>query len=240
MDKNKLAIATITWARDAREEQVLRHSLESLAALHLPVFVTDGGSGPEFVNFLSQFPHFILSQGPVRGLWPQAKTSLRAAFSAGPACICYTEPDKGAFFREALSPFLAAAPDQDPPGVVLASRSASGFATFPAFQRATETAINHCCAEVIGPAVDYTYGPFLMRRELVAYLDQVPADIGWGWRPFIFGIAPRLGYPVDSWPGDFNCPGEQQAESPSDRLYRIRQLSQNIQGLLLSTTVSLP
>jgi hypothetical protein len=240
LDKNNLAIATITWARDAGEEQVLRQSLESLAALDLPVFITDGGSGTEFLNFLHQFPHFTLAGGQVRGLWPQAKTSLQAAFSAGPAFICYTEPDKGAFFREALPYFLAAAPGQGPTGVLLASRSVTGFASFPAFQRTTETAINHCCAEVVGPAVDYTYGPFLMRRELVAYLDLVPADIGWGWRPYIFGIAPRLGYQVASWQGDFNCPEDQQADSPAERLYRIRQLSQNIQGLLLSTTVSLP
>jgi hypothetical protein len=239
LDKRHIAIATITWARDAGEEQVLRQSLESLAALDIPVFVTDGGSGQEFLNFLKSFPQFTLLTSQARGVWAQAKSSLQAAFSAGSAFICYTEPDKGDFFRTALSSFLAAAPDQDPAGILLASRSASSFTSFPAFQRTTETAINQCCAEVIGPAVDYTYGPFLMRRDLVAYLDLVKEDIGWGWRPFIFGIAPRLGYQVASWQGEFNCPEGQQADSPAERLYRMRQLSQNIQGLVLSTTVSI-
>lgn len=240
MDKSLVSIATITWARDAREEQVLRQSLEGLAALGLPVFVTDGGSGPEFITFLQQFPHFTLLTSPARGVWAQAHKSLQAAYSAGSPFICYTEPDKGDFFRGALPRFLAAAPDQNQAGLVLASRSPAGFATFPAFQRTTETTINQCCAEVVGPGVDYTYGPFLLRRNLVPYLGLVQEDIGWGWRPYIFGIASRLGYQVASWQGDFGCPSDQQADTPAERLYRMRQLSQNIQGLVLSTTVSLP
>jgi hypothetical protein len=235
MDKSKLSIATITWARDAQEEQVLRESLTRLAALDIPVFMTDGGSGPAFLDFLYSIPHFTVLAPVGQGLWAQARTSLKAALANQPDFICYTEPDKGNFFRLALPRLLAAAPPQDQAGVVLASRSAAGLATFPAFQQATETTINRCCAEVIGLEADYTYGPFLLRPELVTYVDQLPEDIGWGWRPFTFGVAHRLGYPVVSWQGEMTCPPDQRQDSPQERLYRIRQLHQNIQGLLLAT-----
>lgn len=237
MDKKQVSIATITWARDAAEDELLRAALTSLAALEIPVFIADGGSGPAFTTFLQSFPHFTLVHPAGRGLWAQAQASLRAAYAAQSPYICYTEPDKGAFFREGLAQFLRAACRQHPPGVVLAARSAAGFATFPAFQQATETAINHCCAEVVGLAVDYTYGPFLLQRELVAYLDLATEDLGWGWRPFLFGLAQRLGYPVSAREGDYTCPPDQQADSRPERLYRMRQLSQNIQGLVLAATV---
>lgn len=238
MEKDKLSIATITWARDEREEQVLRESLASLAALGIPVFISDGGSGQGFLDFANSFPHFTLLAPQGKGLWAQAKTSLKAALASQPDLICYTEPDKGDFFRQALPQFLAAAPARDQVGVVLASRSAAGFATFPAFQQATETTINQCCAEITGQPADYTYGPFLLRPELLTYVDVLPEDIGWGWRPFIFGLAHRLGYQVACWQADLACPPDQRQDSPAERHYRIRQLSQNIEGLLLSTTIS--
>jgi hypothetical protein len=236
MDNKKLAIATITWARDAHEEQVLRTSLESLATLQLPVFITDGGSGPSFIAFLNSNPHFKVVPTAGKGVWAQAKSSLQAAFASQAGNICYTEPDKGDFFLRALPQFLETGSKQNQAGVVLACRSETAFATFPTFQQATENAINRCCAELIGPEVDYTYGPFLLRRELVPYLDLIQEDIGWGWRPFTFGLAHRLGLPVTSWEGDFACPSDQCEDDPGERLYRIRQLHQNIQGLLLSTT----
>jgi hypothetical protein len=239
MDKNKLAIATISWARDAREEQVLRASLEILASLQLPVFITDGGSGPSFVAFLNSIPHFTVLTTAGKGVWAQAKNSLQAAWASQAGHICYTEPDKGDFFLRAMPHFLEAAPGQNQAGVLLASRSETAFATFPAFQQSTETAINRCCAELIGPEVDYTYGPFLLRQELVPYLDLIQEDIGWGWRPFTFGLVHRLGLPVAAWEGDFACPSDQRVDDPGERLYRIRQLHQNIQGLLLSTTIGL-
>jgi hypothetical protein len=238
MDTNKVSLATITWARDAQEESLLRESLESLADLQLPVFITDGGSGPDFLDFLSRIPHFTVLQARGRGLWAQARGSLQAALAGPRPYICYTEPDKQDFFRQSLAKFLAAAPDEGSVGVVLASRSAAAFATFPPFQQATETAINQCCAEVLGAAVDYTYGPFLLRRNLVTALDLVRDDIGWGWRPFTFHLAQRLGFQVKSWEGDLACPPNQRQDNAQERLYRIRQLSQNIQGLLLSTSVA--
>jgi len=239
MDKSKLAIATISWARGADEEQLLRESLAYLAVFDIPVFITDGGSGPYFINFLQSFRHFTVLKSEGRGVWAQARKSVQAAQAAGAHFILYTEPDKRDFFRDYLLRFITAISTDKSTGIVLASRSEKGFATFPAFQKTTETTINQCCAEIIGKPVDYTYGPFLLNCSLVPFFNFLPEDIGWGWRPFAFGLAHRLQYSVTPVTEDFSCPVEQRADSPTERIYRMRQLSQNIQGLVLSTTVAL-
>lgn len=234
-----IAIATITLARDKKEEQLLRQSLQQLAELKLPVFITDGGSLPGFLDFLRSFPHFILSSANVRGVWEQAKNSLIEAYQSDADFIFYTEPDKYDFFRLSLPGMLAHLQVNDQSGIVMASRSESGFASFPAFQRMTETTINNCCEEIIGKKYDYTYGPFLLNKQLIPYLNLVNEDIGWGWRPYIFSTARRLGFTVETYIGDFFCPTLQQEDTPAERIYRMKQLQQNIQGLVMSTAVNL-
>src|SRR5437868_6757291 len=106
MNKTDISIATITLARDEEEERLLRESLQQLAKFKIPVFITDGGSLPGFLDFLRSFPHFILSNANVRGVWEQAKNSLSEAYEHGCEFIFYTEPDKGDFFRLALADML--------------------------------------------------------------------------------------------------------------------------------------
>src|SRR5215213_6029001 len=167
MNYKEVAVATLTWARDAAEERLLRESLTFLAALNVPAFVADGGSGRSFLDSLHAVPHFRVFEAGAPGVWPQARTSLRAAADTTDAgFILYTEPDKRDFFRDGLREFISEAPSGEEVGVVLASRSAESFATFPEFQRHTETAINRCCAELLGVEVDFTYGPFLLNRAL--------------------------------------------------------------------------
>jgi hypothetical protein len=238
MDKGDIAIVTMTWARDAAEERLLRASLPHLAGLTLPTFVTDGGSGSRFTTFLRGFSHFTVLEAHEPGVWPQVRRSLQAANESAARFLLYTEPDKGAFFRGSLHTFISEAPASDDVGVVLASRSAASFSTFPEFQRYTEATINRCCAEVIGAHGDFTYGPFLLNRGLVPYLDSLGDDIGWGWRPYAFGMVHRLGYRVEHWVKDLPCPRGQRTDSKPERLHRMRQLSQSIQGLLLATTVA--
>jgi hypothetical protein len=236
MDKNNISIATLTWARNAEEDQLLRDSLHHLAALNIPAYVTDGGSGKQFVDFLHGFTHFNVFEADAPGVWPQVRRSIRAANESAAKFILYTEPDKGEFFRSGLPGFISEATEDDGVGVVLASRSAESFATFPEFQQHTETTINRCCAEVVGEHVDFTYGPFLLNRKLVPYLDHVASSIGWGWRPYAFGIAHRLGYRIESIEKSLPCPVEQREDNGAERIYRMKQLSQNIQGLIDSTT----
>jgi hypothetical protein len=239
MNTQKIAVATITWARTPEEESLLREALRQLAQWQMRIFVTDGGSTESFLQFLQSIPHLTLLQAPAKGVWAQAKSSLVAAHQAGFSHILYTEPDKLDFFRFHLEGMLRGVVEEEKAGIYLAARSEAGFATFPAFQQMSETTINACCREVIGHQVDYTYGPFLLRKELIPYLQLVQEDIGWGWRPYTFGIAHRLGYRVEAFTGDFSCPPDQRADSPAERIYRMRQLNQNIQGLVLSTAVAL-
>lgn len=238
MRSGDYVIATITWARDEAEENLLRAALTQLATLQVLVYITDGGSRTSFLDFLHQIPHFRVLTCLQKGVWAQARTSLAAAYQAGHPFIFYTEPDKLIFFQDHVAEFLRAASCQPATGVVLAARSAAGFHTFPEFQQTTETTINACCAEITGVAVDYTYGPFLFNRQLAPYLNQVQEDIGWGWRPYIFGLAHRLGYHFQVHEADLVCPPEQRTDTPAERIYRMRQLAQNIQGLVLSTTVA--
>jgi hypothetical protein len=70
-------------------------------------------------------------------------------------------------------------------------------------------------------------------------LETLPDTIGWGWRPYAFNLAMRLGYRVGAVTGDFLCPPDQRHDTPAERLYRMRQLVQNIEGLTLSTTTTL-
>ena len=235
MNKKGVSIATITWARDEEEEQLLRISLQQLATLEVPVYITDGGSNAAFLENLHSFPHFTLVPATEQGLWAQAKNSLLAAYRSGTPFIFYTEPDKFNFFHYGLSQMLAAIQTDEQSGIVLAARSAVGMATFPPFQQMTETTINNCCTEVTGHRVDYSYGPFLLNRQLVPYLIQMQEDIGWGWRPYTFGMAHRLGYRIEAYMDDFSCPLQQRTDSPKERIYRMRQLSQSIHGLVLST-----
>jgi hypothetical protein len=239
IDKPNLVIATITLARNAVEEKLLVESLEQLARLNIHVYITDGGSSGSFLQFLRSIPHFFLSTTSVKGVWAQAKNSLLEAYQADSDLILYTEPDKFMFFTQFLPQFITQHPKEEQTGIILASRSKAGFTTFPSFQQMSERAINNCCKEILEQSFDYTYGPFILNKKLVPYLRLVQEDIGWGFRPYLFGMAKRLKLTIESYEGDFTCPVEQRSDSASERIYRMRQLSQNIQGLVLSTSVSI-
>lgn len=235
MRKADVAIATMTLARDAGEERLLRAALARLAQHGLPISVADGGSTDAFVQFVRDSPacRLALPDG-TRGLVAQIKRSLRSAAESGTPFILYTEPDKLQFFDRHLDSFIAAAAGGEGAGVVLASRSEQSFRTFPRLQQFTEGTINRLCAEMLGSPGDYSYGPFLMDRKLLPYLADVDDTVGWGWRHFMFGASVRLGYQLRHVTGDFDCPPDQREEDASERLHRVRQLDQNIQGLLLS------
>lgn len=233
---SKICIVTISRAKAPAEETLLRDSFSLLAKLNLPVFVTDGGSAPAFSDWLKTLPGFTVLP-PAVGVWAQARSSLLAAAQSTADFLFYTEPDKKEFFENALPDFIQRLQPNDRTGVVLASRSADAFATFPPFQQMTETTINRCCAELTGLPTDYCYGPFLLNKKLAAHVVQVTEDIGWGWRPFVFNAARRLGYLVTAEEGNFFCPPAQRNDDAAERLYRMKQLEQNIRGLVLSETV---
>jgi hypothetical protein len=232
MDTDRVAVATMTWARSPAEEGLLRRSLGLLARLGLPVAVADRGTNPGFAEFLRTVPGFSMRISSTEGLVAQVQAGFDAAARFDRPFILYVEPDKELFFERQLSDFLRQAPDTGDVGVVLASRSAASLRTFPAVQRYTEGVINHLCGELLGPAGDYSYGPFLMNRGLLPYIANLHPRLGWGWRHFMFRAASREGLSVLHAVGDYPCPPGQRCEDEAERRHRMRQLSENILGLI--------
>ena len=237
MTPREVAIATMTLARDTHERTRLLASVRELAKFGIPVFVTDGGSGADFVDAMKALPNLNVCEPCGEGLWPQVARSLRAAHATGAKFVLYTEPDKHDFFRTTLERFIADASGDAASGVVLASRSQADFATFPAFQQYTESVINRCCAELIGQAADYSYGPFLLAARIVPHLDGLEHAIAWGWRLYAFGISHRLGLHVEHAAAGRPCPADQRDNE--ERVYRMLQLAQSLHGIVLATQANL-
>jgi hypothetical protein len=235
MNRNDVAVATMTLARNENEEALLLNSLQRLALDHWRVAVADGGSRPVFVDAIASIPSFTLVAPRAHGLVGQVQASIAAASRLHVPFILYTEPDKFDFFDEHLTAFVADAPDAADIGIVLAARSPASFETFPPVQRDAEGTFNRLCADIVGEQTDYLYGPFLINRGLAPHLDAARDNIGWGWRPFLFTEARRLGYRIVALTRDFPCPPEQRVEDGAARIHRIRQLRENLDGLLLSS-----
>ena len=233
------AVATVTLVREPREGELLRRALTLLARFELPLVVCDGGSGQDFVAFLRSLPRTTVVDAVERGLTGQVRAALSAASASGPRFVLYTESDKEEFFERRLSGFLEHAPTADDPGVVLAARSDAAFATFPAMQRFAEGTINRLCGEFLGAKGDYSYGPFLLRRDLTVHVNSAGQDLGWGWRHLVFAVAARLGERIVHVADHHACPADQRGEDDVQRLHRLRQLGQNVNGLLAGLTADL-
>src|SRR4051812_7579019 len=186
-----VVVATITWARTEAEETLLSRSLQQLAALGLPVVVADRPARPAFRRRLSTLPNLRVVSPEGDGLVLQVRSALAAAADSGKPFILYTEPDKEDFFARGVHDFLARVPADC--GVALASRTAAALETFPPMQRYTESVVNELCRRMCGVAGDYTYGPFVGRRDIFAIHSPADPTLGWGWRPWLFLTAHRQG-----------------------------------------------
>jgi hypothetical protein len=229
---SQVTVATMTWVRTPKEEALLRQALTSLAACALPVAVADRGTSRDFLHFLERSPKFSVTVPADTGLVAQIKASVRAAAVHGSRFILYTEPDKQFFFERRLAALLEAASDRPDASVILASRSPESLLTFPSMQRYTEGVINDLCGELIGVECDYSYGPFLFSRTLLPFVEAMEPTLGWGWRHFMFRTAHRQGHRIVPLIGDYPCPDDQRTEDDEERAHRMRQLSQNVLGLI--------
>jgi hypothetical protein len=232
MDVSQVGVATITWARSPEEEALLRRSLGHLSSIGVPIAVADAGTSPAFAGFLRGLPNVSVTGADGPGLVAQVSASVARAAAFAQQYILYTEPDKELFFRDRLREFLRVAPDEADGGVVLASRSRRSFETFPPMQRYTEGVINRLCGRMIGIAGDYSYGPFLMHAALLPCMEQLDAGLGWGWRHRIFLHTHRQGRRVLHVTDHHPCPHHQRSEDDVERAHRLRQLSQNVLGLV--------
>lgn len=228
---DQICVVTITRVRDAPEAALVASTLRSLARLGRPIVAADGGSPAAFLTSLAGLPRIAWVTTDQAGLIGQIKAGVRQALTSEAEYLLYLESDKAQFVSGPLPDFIASAQADEEAGIMLAARSPASFATFPAFQRRTETAFNGVASEVVGLRADYLYGPFLMHRSLAVHVEQATPELGWGWRPFIFATARRLGRRVDALEGDYPCPPGQTDETDEDRLHRLRQLGQNAQGL---------
>jgi hypothetical protein len=237
MSPNDVCVCTITLARDEQEAQLIRRALRELASTGMRVIVADGGSPAPLVEFIGDLPGVSLVAPQGRGLVAQIKAALSSSATTG-KFILYTESDKAEFFERHLAGFITQAPSADDIGVVVASRTPESFATFPPLQRFAETALAHLTAEITRHPADYSYGPFLMNAALTSRINDVDDALGWGWRHFMFGIAARSGYRVAHVAGHYECPLDQRHEDEGERVHRLRQLSQSVNGLVLAMTSS--
>ena len=197
--------------------------------------VADAGRDSAFTEFLSRLPGFHVTVPSERGLVAQVTASIERAAAFNTPFILYTESDKALFFDRRMRAFITRAAELRQGrelGVALASRSGESFDTYPPMQRYTESVINRLCGERVGCPGDYSYGPFILSRALVPHLLGAKRHLGWGWRHFAFHTAHRLGLRVDHVTDEYPCPPDQRTEDDAERLHRLRQLSENILGLI--------
>jgi hypothetical protein len=183
---------------------------------------------------LAALPGFRVATVSVGGLVEQVQASLGLAATLGTPFILYVEPDKELFFANHLHEFLRRGADDADVGVILAGRSDESFQTFPETQRCTEGAVNRMCGQLLGCGGDFTYGPFLMAREVLPDVTRLPPHLGWGWRLATFAAARRRGLRLLHIVDDYICPTGQQTEDEAERHHRVRQFRQNVLGLLHS------
>jgi hypothetical protein len=232
MRTDQICVATITRARGPHEEELIHRTLTALSARGLHIVAADGGSRPSFVDALSGIANLTLVPSDHSGLVGQIKASVRAARARPARHILYLESDKEQFVTGAMDGFLSKAVQHQSAGVVLASRSPNSFATFPAFQRRVESAFNAVGSVMLGVEGDFLYGPVLMNGAVAALVDGAAPDLGWGWRPFVFGAASQRGERIIGVEGDYPCPADQVHEHDGERQHRLRQLAENLKGLV--------
>ncbi|HZP47862.1 MAG TPA: hypothetical protein VFB07_04985 [Vicinamibacterales bacterium] len=232
MRAEDVAVVTMTWARTPREEATLRSALAVLARHDLPLFVADRDANAPFAAFLRTLPRTVAVRAASTGLVAQVKAAFAAAASAGTRFLLYTEPDKEGFFARHLRSFLARAPDDARTGIVIAARTDAAIDTFPPMQRYTEGIANHLVGNAVGITGDYCYGPFLVERGVAADIEHMSGDLGWGWRPYVFRAAHRRGAGIAHVRDEFCCPVNQRDEDEAERTHRLRQLRDNLLGLI--------
>jgi hypothetical protein len=232
MNRDDVVVATMTRVRSAQEGELIVRGLERVVESGLPIAVSDRDSPRSFCDRLGRLPGVTIVEPDGNGLVGQIVASVSAALETGRRFVLYTEPDKEGFFDAGMDDFLRRAQWVQEPAAILAARSRGAFATFPAFQQLAERAANELCAEAIGTALDYFYGPFLMDFRTARYVMDVPRDLGWGWRPYVFASAANDRRSLAAIEGEFHCPSDQRCENDDDKAHRLRQFAENVRGLL--------
>lgn len=232
----RLAVITMTLARNDSEAAMLLKALRVLDQLGLPIFVGEGGSPETFLQGIRRLPNVKvcpMAPGKKTTLVRQIQAAVARAQSVDPQFLLYTEPDKQQFFRRGARRLADSVALGDPQaGLVIASRTSRAFKTFPSGQQAAETLMNRIASEALRIQADYTYGPMLINNRLARYVSLIPKNLSWGWRFYLMAIARQLRMPIEVFPVTTGCPRSQRGEDDrASREYRLRQLVQNVTGL---------
>ena len=233
MHLHRVAFVTITLARTPQEERTLIKSVKLLQTQQLPVIAADGGSSQRFVQSLHDLG-FTVTTPKKRGLVHQIQAGLKRALrDQQVTAILYTEPDKYPFFGVPLWQFLKTARTSNNCGVAIAGRNPKSFRTFPKGQQWTESFMNQAGRLAFGgPLRDYCYGPLLLSRRAAEIALDSPLDLGWGWRFWTMVRAQLEHLNLQVIQLNVPCPKEQRREdSRTDRLYRLKQLRQNLEAI---------
>jgi hypothetical protein len=229
-----ITVATMTWVRDAEEQDRVQAGLASLARRFRVVAANrEADAIPDALHEVAALPNLTVIPAPQPGLVSQVRTAFAEAAGHGADWILYTEPDKVEFFQDHLDAFLEraamdAAPDT---AVVVAGRSPARFAALPLVQREAEALINTWTGRFTEQPGDYSYGPFLLAAACAHWVQTATDDIGWGWRHYMFGLCRRHARQIVHVQGDYPSPPATVEPSRED-LLRQRQLAENIRGLL--------
>jgi hypothetical protein len=231
LESGAVVVATVTWVRSSSDAAMLERSIAALACLACPIAVADRGNSPAFVRALQRIPGVRVVVPTGGGLVAQVHAALELAQNLGASRLLYTEPDKESFFRNCMRSFLDRASACNA-SVVIASRSAESFETYPAMQRYTESVFNQLCGDLLKMPGDYCYGPFLMSRAVAQGACRLAPALSWGWRPAAFRIGQQCGPGIQHIIDDYPCPPDHRREDEHERIHRVRQLSENLRGLI--------
>jgi len=228
-------VSTITWARDKREENLVYDSLSTISDKNIHVVAVDGGSREEFLYRIKSLKNISVIISSKKGLQNQILESLKEAQRSN-KYVFYAESNKNDFFENQLDEFIFRAMNiisKNPnTGIVLPSRTKESFSTFPSFQQQSESVLNTILSGFLGKNVkDFAYGPRIIAGDLIPYLDRLPKDIGWGWMTYILIIAKKMGMSIHAVNLDLPCPKDERVETESDKIFRLKQLRNHIEGM---------
>lgn len=229
-----MSCATLTFARSESEEKLIFDSLQILSKKVSCLVVVDGGSEIKFLRKIKKIPNIklIINHGT---FIEQVKASLKEAVRRSNV-VLYTESDKKYFFSNSLEQFLTRSEPyllDDNFGIILPSRDKQSFLSFPKFQQQTEKFLNSTISHFLKKKLDYTYGPRIISRELVSYLDDVNKDITWGWMTYVLLKAYKNNktiHGVELYLPDIN----NQKEDSMNKIYRISQLEAHLEAFKMA------
>ena len=176
---SKSIIATVSYDRnDSSLRDRMIQSFQEWKALGMDVVTSDSGSSEEFVKKIKDMGIEVLRR-PDGFVGTGIKQSIQKAVELGADKIVYTESDKSRKygFTKEIKTCLSKLEEAD---IVIPSRTALAFATYPHVRQWTETNIinffyGKLLYDLAGSEVkDYSYGPRVFRKEVAPFFVKSP------------------------------------------------------------------